>query len=151
MIRLPPRSTRTTLPFPSPTLFLSQRPSGEPLESRYAMAFDAAIDMAQLSQRADDRSGSGAAEAGPDTDIDGAAPARAGGGRRGQPAPQHLALLRLDVAALWRGYVQGDELCEVAGLGPIPVEAARRLLGAAVLNPTLPHGPAAPHAPPPPP
>src|SRR3546814_12918704 len=123
MIRLPPRSTRTTLPFPSPTLFLSQRPSGEPLESRDAMAFDAAIDMAQRSQRADDRSGSGAAEAGPDTDIDGAAPERAGGGRRGQPAPQHLPLLRLDVAALWRGYVHADALHQVAGLRPLPLAA----------------------------
>src|SRR3546814_15911763 len=100
--------------------------------------------MAQRSQRANDRSGSGAAEAGPDTDIDGAAPARAGGGRRGQPAPQHLALLRLDVAALWRGYVQGDELCDVAGLGPIPVEAARRPLGNAVPQLIIPKGPAVP-------
>ena len=49
-------------------------------------------------------------------------------------APQHLALLRLDVEALWRGYVEGDELCEVTGLGPIPVEIAKALLGDAVLK-----------------
>ena len=55
-------------------------------------------------------------------------------GKRRLNAPQHLALLRLDVAALWRGYVEGDELCEVTGLGPIPVEVARKLLGDAVLK-----------------
>jgi hypothetical protein len=49
-------------------------------------------------------------------------------------APQHLALLRLDVEALWRGYVEGEELCEVAGLGPIPVRVAKAMLGDAVLK-----------------
>jgi hypothetical protein len=49
-------------------------------------------------------------------------------------APQHLALLRLDIEALWRGHVEGDELCEVAGLGPIPVGVAKALLGDAVLK-----------------
>ena len=47
-----------------------------------------------------------------------------------QADPQHLALLRLDLEALWRGHVEGDELCEITGLGPIPVGrrqgAARR-------------------------
>jgi hypothetical protein len=78
------------------------------------MAFDAAVEMARRSQRADDPAGS------------------AGG--KGQGRPEHLALLRLDVEALWRGYVEGDELCEITGLGPIPVSVARRLLGDAVLK-----------------
>ena len=51
--------------------------------------------------------------------------AASGSGPRRQPAPQHLALLRLDISALWRGYVQGDELCEITGLGPIPVATAK--------------------------
>ena len=59
--------------------------------------------------------------------------------RRGRP-PEHLALLRLDVEALWRGHVEGDELCEVTGLGPIPVAIARRLLGDAVLKLVLTKG-----------
>ena len=54
--------------------------------------------------------------------------------------PQHLALLRLDIEALWRGHVEGHELCEVAGLGPIPVEVARRLLGDAVLKLIITNG-----------
>jgi hypothetical protein len=48
--------------------------------------------------------------------------------------PQHLALLRVDLEALWRGHVEGDELCEVTGLGPIPVAMAKALLGDAVLK-----------------
>jgi hypothetical protein len=83
-----------------------------------------------------------------------AAPAAtgAGGGQlgmfaagRGEPAscgvrprqtvnPRYLALLRVDVAALRRGAVAGGELCEVAGVGPVPVSVARGLLGDAILK-----------------
>jgi hypothetical protein len=48
-------------------------------------------------------------------------------------APAFLGIIRVDHDALWRGYVQGDELCEIAGLGPIPVPSARRLLTDALL------------------
>jgi hypothetical protein len=99
------------------------RPAGEPLEGRDALAFDAAVEMARRSERAD---------AGP-------------AGRTKQPRPQHLALLRLDVEALWRGHVEGDELSEVTGLGPIPVGAARRLLGDAVVKLILTKGEAVAH------
>jgi hypothetical protein len=47
--------------------------------------------------------------------------------------PRFLGMIRVDHAALWRGYVEGDELCEIAGIGPIPVPSARRLLSDAVL------------------
>src|SRR5690606_7829279 len=56
------------------------------------------------------------------------------GKKRCLAAPQHLALLRLDIEALWRGHVEGDELCEITGLGPIPVNTAKGLLGDAVLK-----------------
>jgi hypothetical protein len=105
---------------------IRERPAGERLESRDALAFDAAVAMAARSQGAD-------------------APAGSASGTRRQPAPQHLALLRLDIEALWRGYVEGDELCEVTGLGPIPVEVARRLLGDAVLKLVLTQGGAVAH------
>ena len=81
-------------------------------EPREAYAYDAAVEMARRSARADD------------------APEAAGK----QARPEQLALLRLDVSALWRGYTKGDELCEVTGLGPIPVATARRLLGDAALK-----------------
>ena len=100
---------------------IRERPAGGPLEARDALAFDAMVAMATRSQDAD-------------------APGCATGAKKRQPAPQHLALLRLDIEALWRGYVEGDELCEVAGLGPIPVEVARRLLGDAVLKLVLTKG-----------
>jgi hypothetical protein len=60
--------------------------------------------------------------------------------KRKLATPQHLALLRLDVAALWRGYVEGDELCEITGLGPVPVETAKTLLGDAVLKLVITNG-----------
>jgi uncharacterized protein DUF222 len=85
-------------------------------ECRDAYAFDALTEMARRS---------GSLRHGTPTDRR---------TKKGLGAPQHLALLRLDVSALWRGYVEGDELCEVAGLGPIPVEIARGLLGDAVLK-----------------
>jgi hypothetical protein len=48
--------------------------------------------------------------------------------------PRYLALLRVDVAALRRGRVTGEELCEIRGVGPVPVPVAERLLGQAVLH-----------------
>jgi hypothetical protein len=51
-----------------------------------------------------------------------------------QAPPQHLALLRVDVAALQRGQVEGEELCEIAGVGPVPIAQARLILGDAALR-----------------
>ncbi|MGQ0431744.1 MAG: DUF222 domain-containing protein [Microthrixaceae bacterium] len=48
--------------------------------------------------------------------------------------PRHLGLLRVDVEALRRGQVEGDELCEITGVGPIPVRIATELLGDATLK-----------------
>ncbi len=81
-------------------------------EPREAYAFDALIELARRAR-------------------DGAA-TEAKGRRRTNPT--HLALLRADLEALVRGEVQGEELCEITGLGPIPVRVARELLGDAVLK-----------------
>jgi len=51
----------------------------------------------------------------------------AGGGGGGRPVPQ--VVVRVDAAALRRGAVDGDEVCEIAGVGPVPVATARDLLG----------------------
>ncbi len=48
--------------------------------------------------------------------------------------PKNLALLRIDLEALVRGQVEGDELCEITGLGPIPIRLARQLLGESILH-----------------
>jgi hypothetical protein len=46
----------------------------------------------------------------------------------------HLALIRLDYETMVRGAVEGEETCEIAGSGPIPVRIARELLGDAILK-----------------
>jgi hypothetical protein len=56
------------------------------------------------------------------------------GPSRPRSNPRYLALLRLDVDALRRGAVHGQELCEIAGIGPIPVTVARDLLGDAIIK-----------------
>ena len=52
--------------------------------------------------------------------------ARDAGGPSGPGGPQ--VLVRVDAAALQRGAVTGDEICEIAGVGPVSVRVARELL-----------------------
>jgi hypothetical protein len=78
-------------------------------EVREAYAFDALVDLA-------DRAANGGEQP------------------RRRRAPQHLALLRVDLAALTRGRTAGEETCELTGLGPIPVSRARELLGESTLR-----------------
>jgi hypothetical protein len=87
-------------------------------ESRGAYAFDALIEMARRAAG------------------DGAHP----DGRKPSTRPQLLSLVRVDHAALVRGQVEGDEVCEITGLGPIPVRVARELLGDAVVKLVLTNG-----------
>jgi hypothetical protein len=81
-------------------------------ESRDAYAFDAFIELAE---RAGSSSEAPAAKA-------------------KKPAPRFMGLIRADLEALQRGTVEGDEICEIAGLGPIPATVARELLGDAILK-----------------
>ncbi len=69
---------------------------------------------------------------------------RGGGGGRGgsvgadsdgsAPGPTAVVHVRVDHAALLRGRVEGDELCEIPGVGPIPVDVARRLAVDSILH-----------------
>jgi hypothetical protein len=45
-----------------------------------------------------------------------------------------MMLIRVDLEALCRGEIAGDELCEIAGVGPISVSAARQLLGESIVK-----------------
>jgi hypothetical protein len=54
--------------------------------------------------------------------------------------PRYLALLRIDAAALRRGRVEGGELCEIAGIGPVPISVARDLLGEAIVKLVITRG-----------
>ena len=61
-----------------------------------------------------------------------ATPSRAGHKRsRSGTSAMHPARLRRAASA---GAVEGEEICEIAGLGPIPVRIARDLLGDAILS-----------------
>jgi hypothetical protein len=57
-----------------------------------------------------------------------------------RPNPRFMALLRADLAALVRGEVADGELCEIAGVGPVPVSVARDLLGDAILKLVITNG-----------
>ncbi|MGH8840097.1 MAG: DUF222 domain-containing protein [Jiangellaceae bacterium] len=59
---------------------------------------------------------------------------------RPRPNERYLALLRVDVEALRRGGVTGDQVCEISGVGPVPVTVARELLGDAVLKLVITRG-----------
>jgi hypothetical protein len=83
-------------------------------ESREAYAFDAFIELANRARGET----AGSAKA----------------------SPAFMALLRADIDALQRGWVEGDEICEIAGLGPIPATVARELLGDAILKLVLTKG-----------
>ena len=48
--------------------------------------------------------------------------------------PEKKVIARIDVEALNRGRVEGDEVCEIAGVGPVAVSAVRRLLSDAFLT-----------------
>ena len=49
-------------------------------------------------------------------------------------------VVRVDAQALVRGEVEGDERCEIPGVGPVSVTAARSLLGEAFLTLLAEHG-----------
>ena len=61
-------------------------------------------------------------------------------GRPSRMNPRFLALLRVDVETLRRGRVAGDELCEIRGVGPVPVPVAAGLLGRSVLQLVITRG-----------
>lgn len=72
-------------------------------------------------------------------DEGGALEARSDRPKSSRPV-KHLALLRVDLAALVRGNVTDGELCEIAGFGPVSVDAARNLLGDSLLKLVLTDG-----------
>ena len=56
----------------------------------------------------------------------------AGGGHRGRsgpgPGPRPRTLIIVNAESLRRGTTEGDELCEIEGIGPVSVAAAKELL-----------------------
>jgi Domain of unknown function (DUF222) len=89
-------------------------------EPMVAHAYDALMDLAELAASACTPTSS------PDAEPSSSNPK--------PTAAKHLAILRLDYETLIRGSVDGEETCEIAGLGSIPVRIARELLGDAILK-----------------
>jgi hypothetical protein len=97
---------------------------------------DAAIDLARASDAheaseayaADGLVGMARALHGDDAGLP-----RGGRGRRRLTARRELIAIA-DIAALRRGSVQRGETCEIAGVGPVPVDVAREVFGDALLR-----------------
>ena len=99
---------RRTLDEIGDELFKEARRNGT-RELREAYAFDALVEMARRA-RGEKRDG------------------------ETKPSAKYLGLIRADLEALQRGQVAGDEVCEITGVGPIPVSRAKELLGESVLR-----------------
>ena len=98
-------------------------------EPHDAYAFDALIQLAELADA--DRSADPADTADrprPETATTTPAP------KPKRTPAKYLGIIRLDYEALVHGAVEGEETCEIRGLGPIPVRIARELLGEAILK-----------------
>lgn len=54
--------------------------------------------------------------------------------RRRRANPTYTTLVRVDLEALNRGWQEGDEVCDMPGLGPISVPAARVLLPESIVR-----------------
>jgi hypothetical protein len=59
-----------------------------------------------------------------------------GSGTKGSP----FAIVRVDLAALRRGELADGEICEIPGVGPVPLSVARELLGEALLKIVITNG-----------
>ena len=53
---------------------------------------------------------------------------------RKSSGPAYLALVRADISALKRGRVEGDEVCDMPGVGPLSVPALREILPDAIIK-----------------
>jgi hypothetical protein len=71
--------------------------------------------------------------------VSGAAHGDSGRPRKVDPV-RYLTLLRADLPALVRGAVEPGETCEIAGLGPVSVAAAREMLTESVVKLVLTSG-----------
>ncbi len=61
-------------------------------------------------------------------------------GQSEKHSPRYTTIVRADLEALRRGHVDDGEVCEIAGLGPIPVSSARELLGDSILKVVITKG-----------
>ncbi len=106
-------------------------------EPERAVAADALVSLARRRVDDDRRSGRGQPVAAGSGTERGTAGAATGRGRAATTASQGADVMvhvRVDHAALVRGTAEPGELCEIPGVGPIPVDVARRLAADSVLS-----------------
>ncbi len=111
--------------------------------TREQFAFDALAQMAARSHRLRSGAGAGAGEgagasASASASADDAADSTVAAALRENL--RHLGLIRVDLTALLKGGVGDGELCEIAGVGPVSVQAARELLGESILKLVITRG-----------
>lgn len=56
------------------------------------------------------------------------------------PDPKAMVHLRVDLDALRRGSLREGELCQIPGVGPVPIETARQLMGDAITELVITNG-----------
>ena len=105
-------------------------------EPRRALAADALVRLVCTRSHAagddDPKSGRG---------RNGAGTARSRGApETGSSAPATMVHVRVDHAALVRGRVESGEICEIPGVGPIPVSVARALAADSILSVLVTNG-----------
>lgn len=111
---------------------LGQNPDRD--EPRAAYQADALVAMAKAAITG--AGANGADTAAGTADAAGADGAGGAGGtkKRRRTTPQILLSIRADLEALKRGHAIAGETCEIPGIGPVPVEVARSVLGEALLE-----------------
>ena len=62
------------------------------------------------------------------------------GRKKRAPKPAALMLAHVPFEALVRGAVEGEETCEIVGVGPVPIRTARDLLGESILKLVITRG-----------
>jgi len=114
----------------SDRIFQQARKAGlEEMPTAYAADALVALVTGPGSQMSDrSRPGRPDAESGPVPVVD---------GRRTPSATVHL---RVDLDALRRGSVSDGEVCEIPGVGPVPIESARALMGDAITDLVITNG-----------
>jgi hypothetical protein len=103
-------------------------------ETHQAYMADALVAMALASVASGESGGSDGGLV--DGEVDGSdvgSPERSTRRRRAVD-PKALMRLRIDADAFLRGYAEPGETCSIPGVGPVPVAAARALLGEAILE-----------------
>jgi hypothetical protein len=103
-------------------------------DPRKALAVDALVRLAcgstgsgSATRRSSDTSGGGA-------EVDAADTATQRSSRSSPSGPTTMVHVRVDHAALVRGHLESGVICEIPGIGPIPVEVARRLAVDSILS-----------------